>query len=29
MGLDVTIAVVTDYRKTECDFWQTIYTGQF
>jgi para-nitrobenzyl esterase len=29
MGLDVTIAVVNDYRKAECDFWQTIYAGQF
>jgi para-nitrobenzyl esterase len=29
MSLDVTNSVVTDYRKAECDFWQTIYAGQF
>jgi para-nitrobenzyl esterase len=28
MRLDVTTKVVTDFRKTECDFWQTIYDSQ-
>jgi para-nitrobenzyl esterase len=29
MGLDVPPAVLTGFRRTECDFWSTIYDAEF